>query len=184
MGLDSIVYVPAARSPHKVEAPTPPHHRVRMLELAIESTPNAFIWTGELDRAAENPESPSYWVETWFTIRESRAGAPDRFLIGADQALLMHRWYQYEQFWRDAIIVLRDEQDDPDSLIDDLQALGVWLVHDLEHWRSQIVQVPMIDASSTSIRSSLADYERRENPIAGLDDRVHKYILDNGLYLP
>jgi nicotinate-nucleotide adenylyltransferase len=184
MGLDSIVYVPAARSPHKADAPTPPHHRVRMLELAIESIPNAFIWTGELDRAAEAPESPSYWCETWVTIRESRAGAPDRFLIGADQALSMHRWYRFEQFWRDAIVVLRDEQDDPDSLIDALQALGAWTSDDLEHWRSQIVQVPMIDASSTSIRSSLAAPERRENPIAGLDDRVQKYILDNGLYLP
>jgi nicotinic acid mononucleotide adenylyltransferase len=155
-----------------------------MLELAIESIPNAQIWTGEFDRAAEAPESPSYWVETWFTIRESRAGAPDRFLIGADQALSMHRWYRFEQFWRDAIVVLRDEQDDPDSLIDALQALGAWTSDDLEHWRSQIVQVPMIDASSTSIRSSLAAPERRENPIAGLDDRVQKYILDNGLYLP
>ncbi len=109
---------------------------------------------------------------------------PDRFLIGADQALSMHRWFRFEQFWRDAIVVLRDEQDDPDSLIDALQALGVWTVHDLKHWRSQIEQVPMIDASSTSIRSSLAAPERRENPIAGLDDRVQKYILDNGLYLP
>ena len=87
IGIDSIIFVPAAQSPHKDASPAEPHHRVGMLEIAIRSMPNAQIWSGELDRAQSNPDSPSYWHETWNCVRDARAGATDRFLIGADQAL-------------------------------------------------------------------------------------------------
>lgn len=180
--LDRVVYVPAARSPHKESAPTGGQHRLRMLELAIRSASNARIWTDEIERAGVDPASPSYWSVTWASARSQRPDAPDRFLIGADQALSMHRWHRYRSFWRDAVVMLRDDHDAPSMLIDSLRSIGVWDETDLEHWERRIVQVPLIDASSTHIRSCLADPQRRENPIAGLDDRVQDYILDHGLY--
>jgi nicotinate-nucleotide adenylyltransferase len=176
------IYVPAARSPHKEEAPTPAAHRIAMLRLAISENCAAWIWTGELDRARHNPESPSYWADTWAAVRRARPDTHDRFLIGADQALSMHRWHRYQSFWRDAIVVLRDDHDESESLITALRKLGVWSDADTEHWRTRIAHLPLVDASSTQIRESLADPKRRENPIAGLDDRVHDYILKHGLY--
>ena len=94
----------------------------------------------------------------------------------------MHRWHKYESFWRDALVMLRDLHDSPEQLIESMRALGVWDQSALEHWQYRIIRVPLIDASSTQIRSALRDPQRRENPIAGLDDRVHEYILEHGLY--
>ena len=94
----------------------------------------------------------------------------------------MHRWRDYESFWQDAIVMLRDEHDDPVQLINALGALNAWSDEELDRWSSMICPVPMIDASSTLIRSALSEPTKRENPIVGLDDRVHEYILEHGLY--
>jgi nicotinate-nucleotide adenylyltransferase len=177
-----IMYVPAARSPHKDDAPTDPAHRLAMLEIAIRQMKHARIWTGELDRAAQEPDSPSYWSATWSAVRLSRPEYQDRFLIGADQALSMHRWHRYQSFWRDAVVMLRDDQDDADELIEAMSRLGVWSDEELKHWRSNIVPVPLVDASSSHVRRCLTNPMRRENPITGLDDRVQDYILQHGLY--
>ncbi len=179
---DGIVFAPAAQSPHKGEAPTSSQHRLEMLGLAIRSCQKIRIWTTELDRSNDTKSTPSYWFDTWNTVRSSRPDAPDRFLIGADQALAMHRWHKYECFWHDALVMLRDEQDAPEQLIESMRALNVWDKSAREQWKNRIVRVPLIDASSTKIRSALRDPDRRENPIAGLDDRVHEYILEHGLY--
>ncbi len=177
-----LVYVPAARSPHKATAQTPAAHRVAMLERAVPQDRDATIWTYEIDRARTHPGEPSYWVHTWERARAACPGAELRFLIGADQALAMHRWSMYHAFWRDAIVMLRDEHGTPDHLIDAMRSLDTWSDKDLEHWRSRIVPIPALDASSTRIRASLADPSQRENPIAGLDERVRSYILEHELY--
>ena len=179
---DMIMLVPAAQSPHKGEAPTSPHHRLEMLGFITRACERIRIWTTELDRSNDTKSNPSYWVDTWNIVKSTRPDAPDRFLIGADQALAMDRWHKYESFWRDALVMLRDSHDAPEQLIESMRALGVWDESALEHWKNRIARVPLIDASSTHIRSALRDPQRRENPIAGLDDRVHEYILEHGLY--
>lgn len=178
-----LIYVPAARSPHKDHAPADDGHRVRMLELALAQTPDWEIWRQELTDAQLNPGAPSYWADTWEIVRRMGLPGTSRFLIGADQALSMHRWRRYQEFWPDAAVMLRDELSE-DALIDQLAALGGWSEAHLARWRTLIVRVPTLDASSTAIRDALAEAARRENPIAGLDDRVHSYILDHGLYAP
>lgn len=153
-----------------------------MLYLAVQNTPSILIWTTELDRAKGPESEPSYWFDTWQLVKEARPDASDRFLIGADQALAMHRWHRYESFWRDALVMLRDDLDAPDQLIESMRSLEVWDESSLDRWKNQIVRVPLVDASSSQIRAALQDPKRRENPIAGLDDRVHRYILEHGLY--
>ena len=179
---EDLVYAPAARSPHKSGAPTPPHHRVAMLRLVLPRGRNSWIWTEELDRAVSEPGEPSYWAKTWTKVIDSCTGDRPRFLIGADQAVSMHRWFSYETIWRDAVVMLRDDQDDAGRLIGTMEQTEAWSADELEQWRSMIVRVPMIDASSTRVREALRAPATRENPIAGLDDRVHSYILEHGLY--
>ncbi len=180
----SLIYVPTARSPHKLELPTADHHRLAMLSLMLSSIPDAMIWSEELDRARSQPRGPSYWADTWASVVAMRMTGTDRFLIGTDQALSMHRWHRFEAYWRDAIVMLRNEHDNAARFIDSMQRLGVWSPVQLEHWQKQVIQAPTIDASSTAIRASLQDTSARENPIAGLDDRVHRYILEHRLYTP
>lgn len=177
-----LVYVPAARSPLKAGSHATEPHRLAMLHLALEDAEDAEIWEQELRDGALNPDRPSYWADTWAIVQSMNPPGENHFLIGADQALSMHRWRRYNDIWRDAVVMLRDKQDQPAFLIERLGALGVWSDGDLSRWRSSIVALPTVPASSTVIRAALADPARREHPIVGLDDQVHAYILENRLY--
>lgn len=179
-----LVYVPAARSPHKETSPAPDHHRLAMLRIALRGLGRCVIWDTELRRAEEQPGKPSYWAQTWETVRTVCGEGTSRFLIGADQARSMHRWHRYESFWRDALVMLRGGHDEPGALLEALEQTGAWSAEALSHWRDAVVSVPLVDASSTHIRAQLSEPGARKNPIAGLDDRVHDYILEHGLYAP
>jgi len=174
-----VVFVPAARSPHKDTEPTPDGHRLAMLRIALGSHPDATIWMHELEQA----EGPSYWADTWASVRSAFAHAECRFLIGADQARAMHRWSRYRAFWRDATVVLRGGDDSAADLIEGLGESRAWSVADLADWESMIVRTELVDASSTAIRSALADEAKRNTRIEGLDPGVQEYILAQGLYL-
>jgi nicotinic acid mononucleotide adenylyltransferase len=177
-----LVYVPAGRSPFKTTQPISDHHRIAMLELALRDVPDSELWTQEIDDARLNSGQASYWADTWAIVRRMRLGGTNRFLIGSDQALSMHQWRRYEEFWADAVVMLRDGADTPKALIEALRTLGVWDEDALAHWQESIVVAEMIDASSSSIRAALTGELTRNAAIDGLDDRVHRYILDHGLY--
>ena len=182
-----LIFVPAARSPFKDKAPTSTNHRIQMLKLALADDPRWEIWEQEIQDATLNPGEPSYWADTWQIVRQMHLDGTNAFLIGADQALSMHRWRRYEEFWKDAIVMLRSNPDiekgSPNDLIQRLSHLNIWSDEELAHWESRTIRVPTVEVSSTSIRASLADPRRRNTPINGLDRGVQDYILEHGLYL-
>ena len=177
-----VVYVPAARSPFKATHPAPDQDRVELLSIALDGLENNSIWIQELADARLNPNQPSYWADTWASIAQLNLSGTNRFLIGADQALSMHRWRRYIEFWRDAIVMLRDDAATPTALIDQLDNVGAWTPSELDHWQSSIVPVPKIDASSTHIRAALSAPDTRVLPVDGLDPRVQQAIIERGLY--
>ena len=178
-----VIYVPAGRSPFKPTNPTDPTHRLAMLQLGLRRCSGTWIWPQELLDFQSNPQKPNYWADTWALVREQNFNGTNRFLIGADQAVEMHRWHRYTEFWRDAVVMLRQGSQSVDALMDQLKQVGVWETDDIEHWRSRVVVgVPKVDASSSAIRASLSDPTRRTKPIQGLDEQVQAYILEHGLY--
>lgn len=176
-----VVFVPAARSPHKPTAPVPDRHRVEMLRIGLRGRSRWWIWPQELADAALNPGQPSYWADTWSIARRVFAARDRAFLIGTDQALAMHRWHRYAEFWRDALVMRRGDQSES-GFRDAMTATGAWSDADIAHWMSRLIETPTVNASSTAIRSALADPAQRKTPIEGLDRGVQKYILDRGLY--
>ena len=178
-----VVYVPAAQSPHKSTRPTADNHRISMLNIATRQTPQSTIWTAELARNQSNQTNePSYWADTWKQALEACPLGQNRFLIGADQALSMHRWMRYQEFWRDAVVMLRAGNETLDHLITRLQELNVWTKDNIEHWRSLIIETDQIDVSSSEIRASLADPNLRNTCPNGLDEQVYAYIIEQDLY--
>ena len=180
----AVVFVPAARSPHKDRDPTPDRHRVEMLRLALRGRPGWWIWEQELADAERNPGAPSYWADTWAVARSVFGGRERAFLIGTDQAVSMHRWRRYQEFWWDALVVLRPRGPGADDLGAALRETGAWTGPEIDHWMSRLVRTDTVDASSTSIRAALADPAQRNARIDGLDPGIQKYILDRGLYTP
>jgi nicotinate-nucleotide adenylyltransferase len=178
-----LIYVPAARSPFKETHPSPDNHRVEMLKRATVHHSRSEIWTQELVDAKLNPNQPSYWADTWAIAKNMNLTGTNRFLIGSDQALSMHRWRRFEEFWHDATVMLRDGASSPEALLEQLSTLGVWTNTQVESWEKQIVVVPTVEASSTEIRAALMNPQRRDQPVPGLNPAVHMYILEHDLYM-
>lgn len=197
-----LVYVPAARSPHKPGGPAAPDaDRVEMLRLALAdaAVPRAAVWTDEIDRAAsaraagEDP-APSYTVETlgraraWLDAQRLDA-VPLRLLTGADQALGFHRWRQPRdvlRLARPAVMVREDASTsgagaDADTLVDALAATGFWDARDLAMWRDAVVPVGRVDASATRVRRALALGLGRD-AAALLTPSVAAFIAARALY--
>lgn len=89
LSLREVVFVPAARPPHKDEdGVTPVEHRLEMARLAIEGNPRLAVSDIEARR-----QSPSYTIDT---IRELRAeidtGEEIYFIMGADSLVEFFTW--------------------------------------------------------------------------------------------
>src|SRR5688572_9542386 len=91
--LASVVFVPAALSPHKLEQqPTPPAVRLEMLRAAIEGDPNFAVDPLELERPA-----PSYAIDTAETLRQREPDAELFFLIGEDNVARLSTWHRFPE---------------------------------------------------------------------------------------
>lgn len=158
-----LLFVPAARSPHKSADPVvSDEDRVRMLTLAIESTRRAKVWTDEIDRASGS-STPSYSVETlerarrWLDDR-GMAGCPLRLLIGADQAVAFHSWRQPRDILRLAkpAVMVRGDVSSADELLKRIEKSRFWNSSELAMWEDAIVPVGRIDVSASQVRTALA----------------------------
>jgi nicotinate-nucleotide adenylyltransferase len=94
LSLREIVFIPAARPPHKGGAcVTPVEDRLEMVRLAIEGNPRLTLSDIESRR-----ETPSYTIDT---IREFRAGLDAGegiyFIIGADSLVEFFTWKEPEK---------------------------------------------------------------------------------------
>lgn len=182
----AVVYIPAARSPHKDAPGTPAHHRLAMLRLALHGGPG-LIWTDELDRTP--PGGASYTVDTVRRARHvldaaGQAHVGLRLLFGADQALAFHRWKQPHDILQLAqpLVLLRAPDTDAQHLLESLARSGEWSTREMDLWRrgthtaAGLAQLPH---ASTDVRAAAA---------AGADltgmvcPAVAKYIAEHGLY--
>jgi nicotinate-nucleotide adenylyltransferase len=152
-----LVYVPAARSPHKDRGPLySDGRRVDLLRLALEGVERASIWTDELDRAGGRA---AYTIDTLRRLRSLRPDAALRLAMGADQALALHRWREPRELVRLAppLIMLRGGVESSRAdLIAHLRDAGSWSDRELGVLERGVVSVRPVTASATAIRSALA----------------------------
>lgn len=198
IGTGWLVYVPAARSPHKPGAPmASDQDRLDMLRLALgdAKTPRATVWTDEIDRAhgstnAGQTPAPSYSVDTVFRARAWLDAQPDGgggvsvfLLIGADQAMSFHRWRDPRDLLRLAkpVVMVRGEESNAEHLLTKLAALGYWKPAELAMWREAVVPVGLIDISATLVREALA-VNSPTATIGLVSDSVAMYIKSKRLY--
>lgn len=179
-----LLYVPAARSPFKADAPRASDaDRITMLKLAIADIPNASLWTDEIDRANAT-HSPSYTIDTLHRLRSViEPSVRLRLLLGADQAASFHNWREPRAIISLAppIVMLRGS--DSDTLLSSLSASGFWNAQELSAWSASVVSIPLSPISSTHIRESLASPDPSRTDLAEqLDPAVLQYIQSKGLY--
>jgi nicotinate-nucleotide adenylyltransferase len=171
--LDQVLFVPAARPPHKQETlPTSFHQRVEMLELAIAGHP-AF----RIDELEGDRPGPSYTVHTLEALHRKHAGSEFFLLLGSDTLHDLKHWYQPERIAELAgfLVVLR-----PDWPAFSEGELAVTLkLPNQALLPFQLVETPLIDISSRDIRRRIAE----GRSVRYLMPRgVEAYIDDKQLY--
>lgn len=178
-----LVFVPAARSPHKPDPPAPDEHRLAMLELALAPHGQVAVWTDELDRAHDG--APSYWVETLRRARALRPEARLRFLIGSDQACGFHEWREPREILAlaEPVVIPRSPITSREELSAALRDCSDWSADEIARWRDALVPTAVLESSATAARSIL----RTRGPQAPalerlLDPRVLDYIREHRLY--
>ena len=88
LGLDRLLFIPAAQSPHKLaREPAPAEARLEMVRAAIEREPRFEVDDRELHRAG-----PSFSIDTVEAWRERLPGAELIYLIGSDNVRELHTW--------------------------------------------------------------------------------------------
>jgi nicotinate-nucleotide adenylyltransferase len=184
-----LLFVPAARSPHKAAGPVASDaDRVHMLSLATSAIPRSAVWTDEIDRA-RTATAPSFTVDTLFRARawldhHGLSGCGVRLLIGADQAVAFHTWRDPRDILRLATpaVMVRGDLSSAASLVRKIEDTGYWKPKELDMWRNAIVPVGLIDVSATQVRTALARGD--EGTLSKLlHPDVANFIRQRGLYL-
>lgn len=187
--LERLLFIPAARSPHKDSAPeAADQQRLEMLALALEGVANAGISTIEIDAARGapgEPTPPSYTVDTLRALRAALPAASLRLLIGADQAAQFHRWREPGEIiaLAEPAVALRAPHQTAEQL---LAAMAPhWPAADLAAWGKRILGLPTVDISATAARDILRTQGADSPALAGLvHPAVREYIRANRLYGP
>lgn len=172
--LEHVLFVPAARPPHKPERVlAAASQRLEMLALLLAEEPDCSIWGVELAR-----RGPSYTIDT---LRQLRTLVPPPALLflilGEDNLPGFSRWRATEEIVRLAqpIVVHRSGTDLAAELARD-GALSPFARTRLVLGR---LACPALDISSTELRAELA---RGVEPSARLPPRLLAFIRARGLY--
>jgi nicotinate-nucleotide adenylyltransferase len=173
-----LLFIPAARSPFKERAPQASDaDRLAMLRCVVASEPRTSVWEDELRRTPEG--EASYTIDT---VRRAAALFPGtrlRLLIGADQAVSLHRWREPHELVATAppLIACREHSAATfEHLLDSLRLAQAWNEGELLRLREGLLPCPLVDASSTEIRRDLAGAGERLHP------DVLRYARSHRLY--
>ena len=95
LGLDKIIFVPAAASPFKGGAVAPSEARLEMLHTAIADESHLAVDDCELRRGP-----PSYSIDTVQEIRARESNAELVWLIGEDHVVDLPKWHRIDELKR------------------------------------------------------------------------------------
>jgi nicotinate-nucleotide adenylyltransferase len=192
-----VLYVPAARSPHKSRGPfASDEHRLEMLKLALDTPGPRSIWTDEIDRARWEREhgragGPSYMIDTLRRLKRvlPRENITLRLLIGSDQVAEFHRWKEPRKViaLAEPLVLVREPVVTPSAVVSALDA-EFWTKEERRAWCTRLAPNFPMDPSSTSVRESIpgapADPEKWQDRkgLSNITTRVARYIIEHNLY--
>ncbi len=101
-GYEKILFVPAARPPHKIQPDmVSAEHRYQMVLLATEDNPFFEVSRIELDRAG-----PSYTIQTIRKLRQQYGVTTElAWIIGADSLIEYRIWKDFDEVLRQCTLI-------------------------------------------------------------------------------
>ena len=165
-GLDRVVWMVAAKPPHKVGADlAPPGDRLALVRLAIAGNPAFEASDLELRRAAETG-APSYTVDTLRALHAAHPGTRWALLIGEDSYAGFPTWRE-----PDAIASLAD--------LVVFRRSGAGPLPDPGRFPARFAGAGRIDVSATELR---ARFREGRSVRYLVPDAVAEYVRAHGLY--
>jgi nicotinate-nucleotide adenylyltransferase len=168
LGLERVVFVPAAQPPHKTVADaTPAEVRVEMARLAVAGDERFAVSTVELDRGLR------YTVDTLRALAEEHAGAELVFIMGSDSLLQFETWHEPRAILELCRLAVAVRPGDDERRLDEVAA-------GLGRRRALVLRTPLIAVSSTELRGRV----RMGMPLTYLVPRaVEEYVRRHELYV-
>ncbi|MEM7791442.1 MAG: nicotinate-nucleotide adenylyltransferase [Verrucomicrobiota bacterium] len=163
--LDQVVFIPAAHSPLKLEGPRADDaDRLHMLEIAIETDKTRFL----VDQCELERGGVSYSFETVELYRRKSPEAELFWILGADQFTQLADWRAADLLVEMVTFLV-------------LARPGYSLkVPKIEGLRYEIIPAPLMELSSSEIRSRL----KKGEPVNDwLSPAVEAFISEKGLYV-
>ncbi len=163
LGLDQVLLMPEYQPPHVDKKETiPEHHRLKMLELAIDGVEGLAIETIELER-----KGISYTYDTMKLLTEKNPDTDYYFIIGADMVDYLPKWYRI------------------DELVDLVQFVGVQRPRYKAGTSYPVIWVDVpqrfgVDVEKAGLAGLLHDYAKKLSDQEFLD-LIDRYRLDPDL---
>jgi len=170
-GLEAVVFVPAARPPHKDESGIlPAEHRLKMTALAVASNPYFSVSALEVER-----EGPSYTIDTVRQMQLFHPGREIYFITGADAVMEILSWKNVGELMEMCRFIAATR---PGYQLENLKVKLAGLPP-VQVARIHSLPVPALAISSTDIRQRV----REGRPIKYLlPEAVEAHIHREGLY--
>lgn len=162
LGLDRVLFIPAADPPHKGQCTATAEDRWAMVELAIEGFPTFAASRLELERPGK-----SYTIDTLGHLRQTHPEIHLYLIIGADNVAPFSTWHNPRGILELCTVVAGTRLSPREEADPELERS---LVH---------IDTPVVQFSSTQIRQRLS----QGLPIRYLvPEKVEEYIRRRGLY--
>jgi len=174
LALDEVLFIPAARPPHKIGRPiTPAADRLAMVELAIQDEPGTAVSRIELDRPG-----PSYTVDTVASLLEEAARDDGQIdltvILSAESFADLPDWHAANRLVELATIAVAPRPGhplpEPTALADRLPGIV---------GRLAVIHATLPDISASTIRELVAAGRPIDHLVA---PRVAAYIKEHDLY--
>jgi nicotinate-nucleotide adenylyltransferase len=176
LDFNRVLLLPSASPPHKPTAVASGRDRLNMLKAAVADDPLFDVDPIELHR-----EGVSYTIDTVADLR-TRFGAETElfWIIGADMLAYLPQWYRAKELVTQVRFITalrRPWHDRIEAIFSDL--VNYFDAATVARLRSDMIETPLIDISSTNIRQAL---QAGEDISAWVPTAVLEYIQDRGLY--
>lgn len=170
--LERVLFVPAARPPHKATDLAPAADRLAMVQLAVATEENLEASAIEIDRPGV-----SYTVDTLEELSRRYAGSELFFIVGADSVPELRSWWRLARILELARLVVVNRQGCAAELArEDFPGIPQAVLDRCERDAVYMEPVPL---SSTLIREAA----RRGETLAGkVPVEVEHFLTEHGLY--
>lgn len=182
LDLSEIRFVPCQTPVHKETVFASAEHRLNMLKLALQSTPDFVVDPREVYR-----DTPSYMIETLQSLKQEFPDTPLLLIMGSDAFSQLPTWHEWQSLidYCHLLVVLRpgyrlELDTEMQNYYDKHKLMDASELEERQSGGIYVQTVTALDISATMIRTQIG---AKLSPKFLLPDRVLDYIVEQNLYL-